>query len=294
MNRNLRIFTIIAGSILGLLLTAGLILYVITGIHMSSRYTVVPEKIEIPTGPKAIARGKHLAWAISKCVDCHGEDLGGSIYSEGPALGRLAAANLTRGRGGVALDYTDDGWVRAIRHGIDSQGTALLFMPSQDHYFLSDEDLGALIAYLKSLPRVDRVLPRTRAGLSSRWLYLTGRLNLIPAAEIDHEGLRPEIPEARVTKEYGKYLIDVGGCRKCHGQNLGGGPVPFAPPKTIKSSNLSPGGNIDHWELEDFTRALRTGREPDGGNIEQFMPWKYTAGLTDNEIKAMWLYLQSL
>ena len=69
----------------------------------------------------------------------------------------LNAPNLTRGAGGVAAGYSDDAaWVRAIRHGLNPQGRALVIMPSEVFYFLSDEDLGALVAYVKSLPPVER------------------------------------------------------------------------------------------------------------------------------------------
>ncbi len=285
---------LVIGGLVGLALAAIVLVYIVTGLQMMVRYDVTAARLDIPTGKAAIEHGRHVAWAISKCVDCHDEDLGGKIYSEGSGLGRLATANLTKGTGGIGSDYNETDWVRAIRHGVRQNGTPLLFMPAHEFYSLSDNDLSALIAYLKSLPPVDRQMPRTWAGLTSRWQFLFGDLVLIPAKVINHSPPRPESPEVGINKEYGEYLINVGGCRKCHGHNLRGGPIPFEPAGTVLSANLSPGGDLDYWEIEDFFNALRKGKEPDGGNLESVMPWKYTAGLTDAEITAMWLYLQSL
>ena len=64
-------------------------------------------------------------------------------------IGTLRAPNLTPG--GVGGTYTDTDWIRALRHGVAPDGTPLVFMPSWEYYYLSKEDLGALIAYLKQL-----------------------------------------------------------------------------------------------------------------------------------------------
>lgn len=293
MDRDYSILGWVGAGVAGVALAAILLLYLVSGARMITRFDVVPERVEIPKDASSIKRGRHVAWAVSKCVDCHGEDLGGKVYSESTALGRVAAANLTSGEGGVG-DFTDADWVRAIRHGLRPSGTPLIYMPANYFNDLSDDDLGALIAFLKDLPPVDRVLPRARAGISTRFYYLSGQLPLIPAEIIDHSPPRPEPPEIGVNRGYGRYLINVGGCRRCHGRYLRGGPIPFTPPGTVLSADLGPGGDLESWDIEDFFNALREGREPDGGNLESVMPWKYTAGLTDNEITAMWLYLQSL
>jgi hypothetical protein len=95
-----------------------------------------------------------------------------------PGLVTLAIPNLTTGAGGVGDTNTDEDWVRAIRHGVGHDGRGLALMPSAVFYYLSDEDLGALIAYLKSLPPVDNEMPGTDLGpvgrISCRWT-VTGR-----------------------------------------------------------------------------------------------------------------------
>lgn len=48
-----------------------------------------------------------------------------------------------------------------------------------------------------------------------------------------------------------------------------------------------------NWTLADFTTALRTGKRPDGSELNPVMPWKLTALMTDQEIEALWNYLRS-
>lgn len=66
-------------------------------------------------------------------------------------------------------------YVRAIRHGVNPQGRGLLIMHSDAYHNLSEVDLGALIAYLKSLPPVDNVLPDRRIELLGRMIMAVSR-----------------------------------------------------------------------------------------------------------------------
>ena len=75
------------------------------------------------------------------------------MFIDDPALGRVIAPNLTRGRGGVGATFSDADFVRAIRHGVDPSGRPLLIMPADDYTHFSDADLGMIIAYVRSLPR---------------------------------------------------------------------------------------------------------------------------------------------
>ena len=294
MSRFFSILVRVSAGVAGVIVVAIVLLYLVTGARMTTRFDVVPGRVEVPKNEAAIERGRHVTRAISKCDDCHGEDLGGKIYSQGTVLGLVSATNLTSGKGGVGSEFTDADWVLAIRYGLRPTGTPLMYMPSNYSHDLHDDDLGALIAYIKSMPPVDRVMPRARAGISTRFYYLTGQLALIPAEIIKHSPPRNDPEKLGVNKESGRYLINVGGCRRCHGRYLRGGPIPFARAGTPNSANLGPGGDIESWDLDDFFNALRKGREPDGGNLESIMPWKYTSELTDDEITAIWLYIQSL
>ncbi len=60
----------------------------------------------------------------------------------------------------------------------------------------------------------------------------------------------------------------------------------------VPAANISSSGMIN-WTLADFTTALRTGKRPDGSTLNERMPWKETAEMTDGEIEALWFYLRS-
>lgn len=167
-------------------------------------------------------------------------------------------------------------------------------MPSYEYVYLTDADLAALVAYLRSLPPVDRTLPESQIGPMARLLYVAGRLDvLVPAAMIDHEVTRPADVIPGPTVEYGAYLSVVGGCSGCHGPGLSGGRIPGTPPDFPPATNITPAG-IGSWTEEDFFVALREGRRPDGSTIDPRMPWAYTAQMTDDEIRALWLYLRTV
>jgi hypothetical protein len=84
------------------------------------------------------------------------------------------------------------------------------------------------------------------------------------------------------------------GCTGCHGSDYSGGPIPGAPPDTVPASNITPGGELAGWSESDFIQAMRTGVTPDGQEMDPFMPWKNISKMTDDELKALWMYLQSL
>src|SRR4030095_10134470 len=151
---------IVLSSLIGLLVLAFAVLYVIGSVKwnkLHGKYDVSVETIPIPTDQASIARGEHIA-TIRMCRECHSEDLSGQ-FDAAPIMITLSVPNLTASIGGVGTTNTDEDWVRAIRHGVGYDGRGLVLMPSGTWYYLSDEDLGALIAYLKGLPPVDNELP---------------------------------------------------------------------------------------------------------------------------------------
>lgn len=244
--------------------------------------------------PEAVERGRHLATAIGKCTECHGDDLGGKVFMDAGPLGVVVASNLTSGRGGVGGRYTDGQLERAIRHGVNVDGHALAIMPSNDYAAMSDADLAALIAYLRTLAPVDRTVPATNVRALGRALYLAGKLELFPAEIIDHRAPRPEPVPVGVTVEYGRYLATIGGCRGCHGPDLAGRAKAMGPPGTPPPANLTAAGELGRWSKDDFVRALRTGRRPNGTAIDAFMPWALAGQMTDDEMSAVWMYIKSV
>src|SRR5574339_568487 len=286
---------IVLGSLVGLLVIALVVLYIIGTVKWNSMrgkdYAVPVEPITIPTDQASIARGEHIA-TIRMCKDCHMDNWSGQSDSV-PGLITLSIPNLTAGAGGVGATNTDEDWVRAIRHGVGHDGRGLALMPSGVFYYLGDEDLGALIAYLKSLPPVDNELPRSDLGPLGRVMLTLGQLppEIVPnVISIDHDGPRPVTPEPGVTAEYGKYLTTT--CTLCHGENLNGRII--TTDAEYLAPNLTMGGEMHAWSEEDFMRALRTGITPNGHQLKSAMPWRYVGKMTDDELKAVWMYLQSL
>jgi mono/diheme cytochrome c family protein len=249
----------------------------------------------IPRDSASIERGRHLSRAISKCVDCHGSDLGGKVVFDALPMARVVAPNLTSGRGGIAGDRTDDDFLRAIRHGIGVGGRALVLMPAKNYWHMGDDDVGALVAYLRSLPAVDRELPPTSFGLVGRVLLLKGDLNgMFEAKDMDHTARRSAPPAADTTADYGRYLAEIGGCTGCHGPTLSGGAIPGMPPEARPAKNITPEG-IGSWTEADFFKALREGIRPGGTPIDTTqMPVPMTREMTDLETKALYLYLKTV
>lgn len=281
---------------LGLVSVIILIVAVVYGVseaRLRKTYQVAAAgNLNVTSGPAQIARGQHLVTAVTKCADCHTADLGGKLFIDGGPFATIYSSNLTAGKGGVLSRYTNEQLEKAIRHGVRSNGRGLMIMPSDEYANLSDEDVSAIIAYLRSLRPVDREHPASKLGPIGRMLVTAGQLPIMAAARMDHNATRPAVPPAGPTREYGQYLVSVGGCRGCHGPNLVGGPSPEpgAPP----AANITPAGPIGKWSEADFVRAIRTGTRPDGSKIKDFMPWRSMSRHTDDELHAIWLYLRTV
>jgi mono/diheme cytochrome c family protein len=246
--------------------------------------------IPIPTDRTSVSRGEHLA-TIFLCRQCHGENLGGAIFPVPVEIAKLAAPNLTSGAGGIGATNTDDDWVRAIRHGVGHDGRGLGGMPSRVFYYLGDQDLGALIAYLKSLPPVDNELPAKSIGPLGRLALVLRQFPQPEVAVIDHDGPRPLVPEPGVSVEYGQYVARS--CTLCHGVRLNGGYIRSPDGKLLLAPNLTLGGALAFWSEDEFITTLRTGVTP-GGSRFRVMPWQYLGRMADEEMRAVWLFLKSL
>lgn len=239
----------------------------------------------------SIKNGKRLV-QVRGCTDCHGGNLAGKLFIENPMFGTIYTPNLTSGKGGIGSHYSDGDWERAIRHGIGKDGKPLLIMPAHEYFFLSNEDLNAIIVYLKTIPSVDKEIPENSIGPIARILYLKGDLSLIPAEQIDHSQEHPEAPKPGISVAYGEYLAI--GCIGCHGKDFKGGPIPGMPPDWPPAADITPGGKLKNWSEEDFITAMRTGIKPDGQPFSPYMPYQTLQAMTDTELRALWLFLSSL
>lgn len=278
-------------GLVGLVVVGALAAYVSSNAKLQKTFTVSPRPVAIPTGADAIARGRHIA-ETRGCNECHGKDYAGNKVIDDPAMGRLHGANLTRGRGSRVGSFSDVDWVRAIRHGVGPDGRGLYLMPSEEYAHFTDEDLGALVAFLKSLPAVDRDRVPVTLGPVSRVLLATGKIKL--AAEvIDHAHEQPKALVKEPTATYGRYLAN--GCIGCHGPNLSGGKIDIGPPDWPHAANLTPhpDGHLAKWTEADFIAALRTGKRPDGTALNPVMP-RLFGQMDDVELKALWAFLRTL
>jgi hypothetical protein len=203
--------------------------------------------------------------------------------STGRGLGDLYAPNLTPG--GEVLAASDAVIARSIREGLGRDGRPLVVMPSFPT--LSDDDTRALIGFLRSQPPVARATPPRRPGALA---YLIVGLGAFPASLQPRPlGAVSAVPED-VTPEYGGYMVDLAGCRDCHGGDLRGtapGPVPGPPP----APNLV--ALADTVPFVGFDRALRGGMSVTDRPLAATMPWALYARLTDLESRAIYEHVRS-
>lgn len=286
------------GALLALIAAAGAVLYWSGGSRLNTAYTIPDDPVEVRTDSAAIAHGRHLAEAVSLCTSCHGDDLGGDVLFDEPPIASVYASNLTSGAGGIGRSAGDADLVRAIRHGVNTEGRALMIMHADAYHHYSAADLGALVGFIRSMPPVDRELPRTRVAPLGRVMVALGLLDtetmpLLPAEVIDHSAPLAEAPLPGTTPAYGKYLVSVGLCTMCHGADMKGGPPieEGAPP----GPDITAYGASAGWSEEQFISTIRTGVTPYGKALNSdYMPWKQFGGMTDQELTAITRYLGSL
>lgn len=264
--------------------------YYATEARRNKQYEVNVQPISLHTDSAQLAYGNRLVTAKG-CRDCHGEDLGGKVFIDDPALGFLVGKNLTKGTGGLPEYYNLSDWVLALKHGIRRDSRPLLFMPSHEYTLMSEEDMSAIISYTMSLPKIDREFPDQKIGIVGRVLTDLGKLPLFPAEMIDHTKPLVKQVKAEVSMDFGKYLSTA--CQGCHRANMkGGDPVaPGFPPV----ADISSTGHIANWTDLQFIQTLRTGQTPEGKILNPAeMPWNMTAAYTDTELKALYLYLKNI
>jgi mono/diheme cytochrome c family protein len=283
---------IVLASLLALIVIVFFVMALKGNARITQTFDVSAENVVIPTDAESIARGEH--WVKAECIGCHKDDLSGdSAFFKSP-FGTIESKNLTLGKGGAGSEFKDKDWIRAIRHGVNPEDHSLFIMPSPNFWYFSDEDLGDIIAYVKSIPPVDHETDEPNLNLLGKAMIGAGILGkgVLAAQDIQHN-MRPDYPAAGITVEYGTYLVNVSGCHDCHGSKLSGGKS--ADPTAKAAPNLTPGGDLIKWQEADFIKTIRTGVPPKGKPLDpKQMPWQHYKNFSDGELKAIFMYLQSL
>lgn len=189
--------------------TAAVIALAWLGVHAGSQarlgrtYPVALEDFDAAYLRPAPAEAERRARTFM-CTGCH--EQAGRVIFDDAAIGSLVAPNLTR----VARSYDDPELERLLRHGVKKDGTGVIAMPAATYAHLADEDVAAIITWMRGLaPLSDAPPNRTTWGPAGR---LALALDRIPF-EADH--IPPVEHRARRPKDLGRYLVETT-CLHCH------------------------------------------------------------------------------
>ena len=305
--------------VLRILKWLGIVLVVlIAGIIITSSF-MWDQKFEAPypdihasTDSSVIAHGQHLVRITAHCTDCH--------YNPADSLKAVTGADFNLSGGGfpfifpggafysrnissdkeTGIGNLKDGEIaRALRYGVKHDGTVLI--PAMEYENLSDEDLTAIISYLRTLPPVQYKVPDNKYNLLGKailaFMIKPPKMETPPPAKMIKD----------TTAAYGKYLaLEVSGCHSCHternpntgayiGEPFAGGPVePLKkdPTRMLYSANLTPdpSGVLHDWTFDKFKNRFQQGPLVK----ESIMPWIAFKNLDDTELHAIWKYLHTL
>jgi hypothetical protein len=259
---------------------------------MARAYDLPLPAIARGTDAAVLERGKHLAESIGACAakDCHGGDFGGGDPIKMGPLGTMQGPNITAA--GKGADYSDGELARLLLHGVKRDGRSLTFMPAQDFAWWPDDDVTAVISYLRTVPAVNRPSGSMQLGVLAKVLDRKDMIPIDVARRIDHEH-RPVAPAPAPTVAYGTFLVNA--CRGCHGATLSGGPIPGAPKEMAIPLNITPHDTgIKGWSFDDFDTLLSTGMRKNGKQLDPMMPVTELGKFNAIERRALWAYLESL
>lgn len=261
-----------------------------------------------------IARGEYLVYGPSHCATCHvppdkmlAVDNGlkmpliGGWEEKLPGFGIFRAPNLTPcPETGIGLK-TDAEIARSIRYMVKSDGRAVF--PFMEYQGMSDEDLTAIISFLRSQEPVYNLVDRSDLGFVARALSSFGML-----APKGPKSIPPKVVAMDNKLQYGKYIAqDISNCNGCHikmddfgnqqGPDFAGGFLfpanDFSEGYAYVSPNLTPHpttGVMATWTEEQFINRFKHGRIHKGSP----MPWGSYSRMHDDDLRALNSYLHSL
>lgn len=280
----------ILATIVGIAIIAIASVQIKFNLESSKHYTAPDFTIHDEVLGADVNLGKRLYYVRSGCVDCHGENQAGAQVMDNGPMGTIHGANITPFN---LSSWSDEEIARAIRYGIHKTGRTLRFMPAIDFEVLSKGDVAALVAFLRSVPSVEKPSHLNTFGPVAKFLSITGQMPLMfPAKVVDLNKGFGEKPEEAPTAQFGRYLAQS--CVGCHGFEYRGGKIPGGDPSWPEASNIRFGAN-PAWTESAFQEAIRSGVSPISHQpIRMPMPVKLLQQMNETEIKAIWEYLHSL
>jgi mono/diheme cytochrome c family protein len=287
-----------------------IMLVIVVALRQDLKYEAPYPDIKASTDSAMIARGKYLAYGPAHCANCHGAPGNAELVEKGVEvplsggnvfdmpLGKFYVRNITPDEETGIGKLTDAEIARELRYGVRPDGTAVLpFMPFHN---VSDEDLTAIISFLRSQKPVKHKVPEhTTTALGK----------VIKAFLLKPEGPKGDVPKTvkrDTSAAYGEYLAkSVANCYGCHtNRDMKGAFIgePFAGGMTMGSSanpdeyfitpNLTPDstGRLFGWTQQHFIQRFRKGRLLPGTH----MPWGPFSRMSDDELKAIYNYLKTV
>ena len=281
-----------------------------------------PSQAKIVATPEKLARGEYLVRHVVDCLTCHSdhdysrfacpikpgaEGMGGFTFTKDfDVPGRVAAQNITPDMETGLGSWTDGEIMRAVREGVRKDGTALFpMMPYPEFREMSDEDLEAIVAYLRTLPPVKNTVPSRELDFPVNLIVkfmprpLSGPVSAPPRSD---------------SVAYGRYLANIAGCRGCHtprsdkgeplmDQAFTGGWEMNGPWGRVVTANLTPAKStfVGTATKEAFIGRFRAYQNmtvetapiaPRGQNT--IMPWLSFSGMSDEDLGAIYDYLHTL
>jgi mono/diheme cytochrome c family protein len=143
-----------------------------------------------------------------------------------------------------------------------------------------------LIAYIRSAPPIDTETVQMQPGPMMRVMHATNSFPLVTAEFVDMNSPPPGAIPTDDVMAYGEQRAAF--CTACHGADLTGNSMAGGPSITPHETA------IGRWTEEEFARAIREGVRPDGSVISTDMPWETMSLYTDEEVHAIWTYLQTV
>ena len=253
---------------------------------------------------RLLERGAYLMSGIVACGNCHvarekGKPLfdrglsGGMVFDEEPF--KAYASNITPDAETGIGKWSEAQLIKAIREGIRPDGSVIgPPMPIAFYRGLADDDVKAIVAWLRAQPPVKNSVPKSEYRIKLPPNY--GPPIQAPVAA----------PAPKDTLRYGAYLAGaLGHCMDCHSPwvkgipdmtRVGAGGNPFKGPWGVAvSRNLTPhDSGLKGWSDAEIARAIREGVRRDGSPLKPPMAFGWYKNINDADMRALTAYLRSL